>query len=98
MRAYGAWLSQIEGEVIPEAIVAYRWLNERWSRALDLVPAELQSRLEDAEIYHEILEHNWYLNEQSPEEVTLEEATEDYVANILSSRSDERTVLDVVQA
>ena len=98
MRAYGAWLSQIEGTVIPEAVVADRWLNERWARALGLVPDELRDRLEDPEIYHEILEHNWYLNERSSEEVTLEDATADYVATILSGRSDERTVLDVVEA
>jgi hypothetical protein len=98
MRAYGAWLSQIEGEVLPEAIVAYRWLNERWSPALELVPAELRDRLEDPEIYHEILEHNWYMNERSDEEITLEEATTDYVEHILKRSSDEQTILDVVDA
>jgi hypothetical protein len=93
MRAYGAWLSQIDGQVIPEAIVAYRWLNERWARALELVPNEMRGRLEDAEVYHEILEHNWYMNERSDEEVLLEDATRDYVEHILSVRSDERTVI-----
>lgn len=94
LRAYGAWLSQIEGEVLPEGLVAFRWLNERYSTALELVPAELSGRLEDAEIYHEILEHNWYLNERSTDEVLLEDATRDYVEQILSTHADERTVLD----
>lgn len=93
MRAYGAWLSQIEGERLPEAVVAYRWLRERYRFALELVPDDLRSRLEDPEIYHEILEHNWYLNERSDEEVLLEDATRDYVDNILSRRRDESTVL-----
>lgn len=95
MRAYGAWLSQIEGEVLPEAVVAYRWLSERYRSALDLVPDDLRGRLEDPEVYHEILEHNWYLNEQSSDEVLLEDATRDYVEKILSRRIDESKVLDI---
>ncbi len=30
MRGYGAWLSSLEGRDFPEAVVAYRWLTERW--------------------------------------------------------------------
>ncbi len=95
MRAYGAWLSQIDGERLPDAVVAYRWLKERYQLALDLVPDELRGRLEDPEIYHEILEHNWYLNERSDTEVLLEDATLDYIENILSRRRDESTVLTI---
>ena len=95
MRAYGAWLSQIDGEQLPEAVVAYRWLRERYAVALELVPEDLQSRLEDPEIYHEILEHNWYMNERSTEEVLLEDATRDYVEHVLSRHADETTVLEI---
>ena len=95
MRAYGAWLSQIEGERLPEAVVAYRWLKERYQVALELVPEELQTRLEDPEIYHEILEHNWYLNERSDDEILLEDATRDYVEHVLSGYADESTVLEL---
>lgn len=95
MRAYGAWLSQIEGERLPEAHVAYRWMTERYRAALDLVPEDLRGRLEDPEIYHEILEHNWYLNERSDEEVLLEDATVDYVEHVLSRHADESTVVEI---
>ena len=80
--------------MLPEGLVAFRWLNERYSIALELVPAELRGRLEEAEIYHEILEHNWYLNERSTDEVLLEDATRDYVEQILNTHADERTILD----
>ena len=93
MRSFGAWLAQTDGERLPEAVMAYRWMNERWKPALDAIPPELRGRLEDAEIYHELLEHNWYLSEQAGAEVSLFEAVESYVSNILEGRDDERHVL-----
>lgn len=93
MRGYGAWLSQTEGEPLPEAITAFRWLTERWQPTLELVPSDLRSRLEDAELYNEILEHNWDLSERVGRDVPIEEATFDYIDHILRHRTDERQVL-----
>lgn len=93
MRSFGAWLAQTDGERLPEAVTAYRWMTERWKPALDAIPPELRSRLEDAEIYHELLEHNWYLSEQAGVEVSLFDAVDSYVTNILEGRDDERHVL-----
>ena len=93
MRGYGAWLSLTEGEPLPEAIMAFRWLTHRWQPTLELIPSELRSRLEDAELYNEILEHNWDLSEQAGRDVPIEEATFDYIDRILRHRSDERQVL-----
>ncbi len=93
LRGFGAWLSQTEGKVLPEAVVAYRWLTERYEPALDLVPIDLRDRLEDAEIFHEILEHNWRLNEEAGGDVALEIATRSYIETDLEDHLDERTVL-----
>ncbi len=93
LRSYGAWLAQTEGETLPEAVMGYRWLTERWRPALDLVPEDLRSRLEDAEIYHELLEHNWYLSEEAGEEISLFDAVESYVVNVLERRQSERNML-----
>ncbi len=93
IRAYGAWLSQAEGTVLPEAVAAYRWLTERWQPTMDAISPEVRDRLEDPEIYHQILEHNWYLNEQAGEEIPLADAVADYVENVLEHTADERTVL-----
>lgn len=95
LRGYGVWLSNSEGARLPEAVVGYRWLAERWEPTLAMVPVDLRGRLEDAELYHEVLEHNWYLNEQRGGEVPLEKAVEDYVANILTRQVDEKVVLPV---
>lgn len=93
MRSFGAWLAQTDGERLPEAVMAYRWMNERWKPALDSIPSELRGRLEDAEIYHELLEHNWYLSEQAGVEVSLFEAVPSYIKNVLEGHDDERHVL-----
>ena len=93
LRGFGAWLSQTEGEMLPEAIVAYRWLTERYEPTLEVVPAELRGRLEDAEIYCEILEHNWQLNEEAGVDVALDVAARSYVETVLEHHLDERTVL-----
>ena len=95
IRGYGAWLSQIEGEVLPEAIVGYRWLSERYQPTLELMPSDLRDRLEDPEIYHQVLEHNWYLNESADGEIDLLSAALSYVDTVLEHQSDERTVLPI---
>ncbi len=96
LRGYGAWLSQIEGEILPEAVVGYRWLVERYQPTLEIMPADLRDRLEDPEIYHEVLEHNWYLNESAGGEIDLLSAAHSYVDTVLEHHPDERTVLPVV--
>ncbi len=93
LRSYGAWLAQTEGEALPEAVMGYRWLTERWRPGLEMIPAHLRGRLEDAELYHELLEHNWYLSEERGEEVSLFEAVESYVDTILDRRQSERNIL-----
>ena len=93
MRGYGAWLSQTDGEQLCEAVMAYRWLTERWQPTLDRIPSELRSRLEEAEIYSEILEHNRDLSAESGREIPIEEATEDYIDRVLRHRADERRIL-----
>ena len=95
LRGYGAWLAQTEGEALPEAVMGYRWLTERWHPALNAIPPDLRARLEDAEIYHQLLEHNWYLSEQAGEEVELAAAVESYIVTVLESADDERSVLPI---
>ena len=44
------------------------------------VPRELVSKLEPAEVFHEVLEHRWYLAERAQHDIPIEEAIDDYVA------------------
>jgi len=57
----------------------------------------MRGKLEPAEVFHEVLEHRWFLSEQAGCDVGLVPAAEDYVATVLRHKPDERALLpDVV--
>ena len=93
IQGYGAHLSQLEGRPLPEAVMAYRWLTERYEPTISSIPDELRTRLTDAEIYHQILDHLWFLSEQAGTDIGLPQATESYVENILTSLPAEAALL-----
>ncbi len=70
-------------------LVANRWLTEVYDPIVRLVPAEARGKLEPAELFHEILEHRWYLSEQAGAEVDIFETARDYVDHVLPQRPDE---------
>ena len=67
---------------------AQRWLNEVFLKVVNSVPESMKGRIEDAQFFHEVLEHRWYLGEKAGHDVGLERATEDYIADVLPFRSD----------
>jgi hypothetical protein len=60
------------------ALVAHRWLTDVFEPVTRMAPSDRRSPVEAAEIFHEILEHRWYLSEQAGEEVDTFEAARDY--------------------
>ncbi len=93
IHAYGAWLSGQEGRDLPEALVAYRWLTERYEPTIAAVPDDLDHRLEPAELYHQILEHAWFLSERAGEDVGLPMATRSFVSEVLPTLPATETIL-----
>ena len=91
--SFRAYLEREEGRPLPESVVAYRWLSEVFEAAIAAVPAELRSKLEPAEIFHEILEHRWYLSEAAGKDVGLGAAVRSYVDQVLRPAPDERPVV-----
>ena len=94
IRSWQAYLGRHEARPVPLAVAAARWLSEVYEPRIREVPAELADRLEPAEIFHELLEHRWFLSEQSGEEVDNDVALADYVTNVLDRRPPERLVID----
>ena len=92
MRGYGMFLTEEAGRPLPEAVVAYRWLTERYEPTIAAVPEAQRGKLVDAEIYHQVLDHLWFLSEQAGHDVGLAEATESYVATVLERLPEERTL------
>jgi len=71
------------------AIVAHRWLTTVYEPITAMVPPELRGRLEPAEVFHEILEHRWFLSEKAGHPVKTTEAARSYIDNVLAARPDE---------
>ncbi len=76
-----------------EEIAAHRWVTERFERVMAEVPAEMRGKLEPAQIFHEVLEHRWFMSERAGASVPFEDAIHDYVAEILAAKPDEQSVL-----
>ncbi len=72
-----------------EAIVAHEWLTEQFEPVVQSVPLELRSKLEPAELYHEVLEHRWFLSEAAGSEISMEEAAQLYMNTVLQGLPDE---------
>ena len=78
-----------------ESFVAHDWLTEIFEPAVRSVPRDLRGKLEPAQIYHELLDHRWYLSEQQGRDVPMKQAAKSYVKNILPTRPDEQAILGV---
>ncbi len=78
---------------VPMEIVAHAWLDEVFEGTLAQVPVELLTKLEPAQIFHEVLEHKWYLSDKQGSDVDIIVAAKSYVRDILQNRVDEREFL-----
>ena len=79
----------------PIELVAHAWLAEVFEPTIQAVPMEMRRKLEPAEIFHEILEHRWYMSEQQRRDVSTKEAVDDYVAHVLPQHRDEQSFLSL---
>ncbi len=71
------------------SIVAHRWLTTVYEPITALVPASMRSRLQPAEVFHEILEHRWFLSERQGHPVRTDEAARSYIDSVLAARPEE---------
>ncbi|MEJ5944178.1 DUF4032 domain-containing protein [Pseudokineococcus basanitobsidens] len=83
---YGAATDQQNED---EEIVAHEWVSRSFEPVVRAVPRDLRRKLEPAEVYHEVLEHRWFMSEQQRRDVPLREAVDAYVAGVLVHRRDE---------
>lgn len=77
----------------PLEIAAHAWLADVFEPTIAAVPVEMRRKLEPAEIFHEVLEHRWYMSEAAGYDVSMQDAVADYVANVLANRPDEHSVI-----
>lgn len=72
---------------------AQRWLTQIFEPVVRAVPAELRGKLEPPEVFHQLLDHRWYLSEQAGEDVGFTRALPSYLSAVLPQKPDEMAVL-----
>ena len=72
-------------------VLARQWMTKVFDHVIEQVPAELRGRVEPAQMFHEILEHRWYLGEKAGRDLGLDFATQEYITKILPFRTDSAT-------
>jgi hypothetical protein len=78
-----------------EGFSAHRWLMTVFEPTVRAVPREFRGKLEPAQIFHEVLDHRWFLAEAAGHDVPMAVAVASYVKNILPGRRDEKTMLGI---
>jgi hypothetical protein len=91
---YRAELDRSGGRPVPETVAVHRWLSEVFEPAVAAIPPELWGKRDAAEVFHEALEHRWFLSQEAGEDVGLMPAVEAYVDAVLRHAADERAVLE----
>ena len=72
---------------------AHEWLITEFEPVIEAVPEDLRGKLDPPQIFHEVLEHKWYLARQRGKDVPLAEAATAYFTDILSHRRDEEVIV-----
>jgi len=76
-----------------EEMVAHEWLVTVFEPVVRSIPKDLRGKLEPAEMFHQLLDHRWYLSQEQQRNVPLAEALTSYIENVLRHRRDEVTVV-----
>ena len=78
---------------LDEEMVAHEWLMRVFEPVVRAIPLDLRGKLEPAEVFHQLLEHRWFMAQQAGHDIPLAEAVTSYVNTVLRHRRDEATVI-----
>jgi len=76
-----------------EEMVAHEWLTRVFEPVVKAVPFDLRAKLEPAEVFHQVLEHRWYMSQARGRSTPLAEVLTSYVDEVLRHRRDEATLM-----
>jgi len=79
---------------VDEEMAAHEWVAQVFEPVIRAIPKDLQGKLESAEIFHQLLDHRWYISQNEKRDVPLAEAVSSYIDNVLRHRRDEATMID----
>jgi hypothetical protein len=79
---------------VDEDTVAHHYVTDCYDPVIEAIPRDMAAKLEPAEVFHEVLEHRWFLSQAAGHEVSAAHATKSYIDNVLRYKPDEKSFLD----
>lgn len=76
-----------------EELAAHKWVTEVFEPVTNAVPKNMRGKLEPAELYHEVLQHRWFLSEKAGKDVGRDIAVDDYIKKILVNKPEEKAII-----
>jgi len=76
-----------------ESVAAHRWVTEVFEPVMRAVPKDQRGKLEAPQLFHEVLEHRWFLSEAAGRDVGLNRAVQSYMRDVLAAKPVEAAVL-----
>jgi hypothetical protein len=81
------------GRDVDEEQVSHEWLARVFEPVVRAIPRELTGKLEGPEVFHQLLEHRWFLSQNQSRAIPLAEALSSYIDTVLRHRRDEATMI-----
>ena len=89
-----SYAASFPNEDYDDEMMAHEWLARVFEPVVRSVPRDLKRKLEPAEIFHQLLEHRWFMSQQQERDVPLAKALSSYINDVLRHMRDEATVID----
>jgi hypothetical protein len=89
-----SYRAAFEKQDLDEEVVAHEWAARVFEPVIRAIPKDLKGKLEPAEMFHQLLDHRWYLSQNEGRDVPLAEAVSSYVDSVLRHRRDEATMIN----
>jgi hypothetical protein len=77
-----------------EEVLAHEWLSRAFEPIITAIPKHMTGKLEPAEIYHQVLEHRWFMAQNQKREIDSTEAVNSYITNVLAHRREEEALIE----
>ena len=78
---------------LDEEMIAHEWLTRVFEPMIKAIPFDLRAKLEPAEVFHNVLEHRWYMSQQRESAAPISEVLTSYINDVLRHRRDEATLV-----
>lgn len=78
---------------VPTSILAHEWVARVYEPVVGAIPHNLRGKLQPAQLFHEILEHRWYISEHAGRDIPMHDAVQSYIHNVLPSHREEAAMI-----